>query len=300
MEYSVDKERTSLIRKIGNLISRPISARPLFGRESLGEAGQIRRSAGVPDDPVTALLRRIGSVGVLLGRTVVMLFNARCDKGESWKVAYRFTNGSAVFVVIAMAFVGMIMVYQSTEQLNRAVGDTTLVGASFLKLLVRVLGPTVIGMLLACRVGAGIAAEIGAMAVTDQLDAKRMCAADPVEVLMVPRLRGGILAALTLTIIGCFAAVIAGMYTGLAWFGMSPATYFNFSLIATVDTVQGLAKAFSYGVAVPIVSGACGLAAWGGARGVGQATTDAVVGSSFVIVMLDSVISLIAYMVSPS
>ena len=235
---------------------------------------------------------------MLLGRTGRLLFTARCDKGESWRVAYRFTNGSFWFVVIAMAFVGMIMVYQSTVQLDRAVGDTTLVGASFFKLLVRVLGPTVIGMLIACRVGAGIAAEIGAMSVTSQLDAMRMCAADPIETLMVPRLRGGIVAALTLTAIGCAAALYAGLLTGFAWFSMAPSTYLNFALVESTDIVQGVVKATCYGVAVPIVSGACGLSAHGGARGVGQATTDAVVGSSFVIVVLDSLISMISHLLA--
>lgn len=266
-----------------------------LGRDTLADAGQGSRVAQ-PQKPLEQLLRGIGRSGVLLGRAVRLLFTARSDKGESLKVAYRFTNGSFWFVVIAMAFVGMIMVYQSSIQLDRAVGDTTLVGASFFKLLVRVLGPTVIGMLLACRVGAGIAAEIGAMSVTSQLDAMRMCAAEPVETLIVPRLRGGIVASLSLCAIGCGASLFAGLITGLAWFSMAPSTYLNFSLVSSGDIVQGLVKAFCYGVTVPIVSGACGLAAHGGARGVGQATTDAVVGSSFTIVLLDSLISMISHM----
>ncbi len=213
------------------------------------------------------------------------------------RMAHRFTNQSASFIVIAMAFVGMIMVYQSTEQLSRAIGDTHLVGAGFIKLLVRVLGPTVIGMLIACRVGAGIAAEIGAMAVTDQLDAMRICSADPVEVLMVPRVRAGIVASLVLVLIGSTAAAFAGMMTGEVLFGMSPGTYWNFDLIGATDVLQGLTKAAVYGVTIPVVSGACGLAAHGGARGVGQATTDAVVGSSFAIVLLDSLVSLVFHVV---
>ena len=92
------------------------------------------------------------------------------------------------------------------------------------------------------------------------------------------------------------ASILAGLVTGVVCFAMSPATYWNLSLIATADVVQGVVKALTYGVAVPIVSGACGLAARGGARGVGQATTDAVVGSSFAIVALDSLISMIAHL----
>ena len=268
----------------------------LFRRFTLADdgTGDVKKH----QNPYCNGISRLGAVGVLLGRTLKLILTAKTDKGESWRIAHRFTNGSLVFVVVSMAFVGMIMVYQSTEQLARAVGDTHLVGASFLKLLVRVLGPTVIGLLIACRVGAGIAAEIGAMAVTDQLDAMRICAADPIETLMVPRLRGGIIAGLTLVIIGSAAAVLSGLFTGMMLFSMSPSTYWNLDLIEASDVIQGLAKAFCYGVAVPIVSGACGLGARGGARGVGQATTDAVVGSSFAIVMLDSVISLISHAVA--
>jgi phospholipid/cholesterol/gamma-HCH transport system permease protein len=267
----------------------------MFRQNTLADAGLQAHPAGPPSGPL-AVIVQLGAIGILLARTTRLLLTAKTDRGESRRMAHRYTNGSTLFIAVAMGFVGMIMVYQSTEQLSRAVGDTSLVGASFLKLLVRVLGPTVMGLLLACRVGAGIAAEIGAMAVTDQLDAMRMCAADPIEVLMVPRLRGGVIAAFTLAVIGAGAAILAGLATGIVCFGMSPATYWNLSMIGTADVVQGVAKALTYGVAVPIVSGACGLAARGGARGVGQATTDAVVGSSFAIVALDSLISMLAYL----
>jgi phospholipid/cholesterol/gamma-HCH transport system permease protein len=271
----------------------------LFDKHTLADAGLIPAADKPPFMPAV-VVGLVGSIGILLGRTGSQMVTARVDRGESWRMAHRFLNESVTFVVIAMAFVGMIMVYQSTEQLARAVGDTQLVGASFLKLLVRVLGPTVIGLLIACRVGAGIAAELGAMAVTDQLDAMRMCAAEPVEVLMVPRLRGGIIASLALAIIGSGASMLAGLLTGMILFGTSPGTYWNLDLIETSDVAQGLAKALVYGIAVPIVSGAVGLAARGGARGVGQATTDAVVGSSFAIVVLDSLISLIAHVFAGS
>jgi phospholipid/cholesterol/gamma-HCH transport system permease protein len=266
----------------------------LFGRHTLADDGIRPRRAGPPTGPL-AVVAHVGAIGILLGATLRLVLTAKTDRGESRRMAHRYTNGSLLFIAVAMGFVGMIMVYQSTEQLARAVGDTQLVGATFLKLLVRVLGPTVMGLLLACRVGAGIAAELGAMAVTDQLDAMRMCAADPIEALMVPRLRGAVIAAFTMAVIGSFAAILAGLATGIICFAMSPAAYWNLSLIGTADVVQGVAKALAYGVAVPIVSGACGLAARGGARGVGQATTDAVVGSSFAIVALDSLISMIAY-----
>lgn len=289
------KKRKSLFERISIFSKGPgPAARGLFGRHTLADDG-LRPTPPKQHGAFFEGTARLGSIGMLLGRTLTMIFTGKADKGATGRMAHRFTNGSLTFVIIAMSFVGMIMVYQSTMQLSRAVGDTSLVGASFLKLLVRVLGPTVIGLLVACRVGAGIAAEIGAMAVTDQLDAMRMCAADPVETLIVPRLRGGIIAGFTLTVIGCAASVLVGLLTALYGFGISVTTYWNLEIIATSDVVQGLVKSLLYGIAVPIVSGAFGLAARGGARGVGQATTDAVVGSSFAIVLLDSLVSLVAH-----
>ncbi|MBN2718951.1 MAG: ABC transporter permease [Deltaproteobacteria bacterium] len=293
-----NKNKTGLMSRFSGFLQKSkVTVWSPFGRDTFADAGEGSR-IGKPKGALETLFRSVGQSAILLWRTGRLLFTARCDPGESWRVAYRFANGSFWFVVIAMAFVGMIMVYQSTAQLERAVGDTTLVGASFFKLLVRVLGPTVIGMLIACRVGAGIAAEIGAMSVTSQLDAMRMCAAEPIETLMVPRLRGGIVAALSLTAIGCASSLYAGLLTGFAWFSMAPSTYMNFSLVSSSDILQGVVKSLCYGISVPIVSGACGLSAHGGARGVGQATTDAVVGSSFVIVVLDSLISMISHLLA--
>ncbi|MCP4606464.1 MAG: ABC transporter permease [Proteobacteria bacterium] len=266
--------------------------RNLFGRHTLADAG-YRATKPQPISGPASYVMQVGSIGMLFASTFRLFLTAKTDRGDTLRMIFRFTNKSAFFVVIAMSFVGMIMVYQSTEQLSRAIGDTHLVGAAFIKLLVCVLGPTVIGMLMACRVGAGIAAEIGAMAVTDQLDAMRMCAADPIEVLMVPRVRAGIVASLVLVVIGSGAAAFAGLVTGQVVYSVSPATYWNFNLVERTDIMEGILKAVIYGMVIPVISGAYGLAARGGARGVGQATTSAVVGSSFAIVMLDSLISLI-------
>jgi ABC-type transporter Mla maintaining outer membrane lipid asymmetry permease subunit MlaE len=106
----------------------------LFAKHTLADAGLA--PARERPFPPAEVISRVGAIGLLLGRTVSQLVTAKVDRGESWRMAHRFTNESVTFVVVAMSFVGMIMVYQSTEQLARAVGDTQLVGASFLKLLV--------------------------------------------------------------------------------------------------------------------------------------------------------------------
>lgn len=266
----------------------------LFGRHTLADAG-IRQKTGTKPGWAKEIVSDVGAFGLLLARTMRLLFTASTDK-DTLKLAHRYTNRSLSFIIVSMGFVGMIMVYQSTEQLSRAIGDTHLVGPSFIKLLVRVLGPTIIGLLIACRVGAGIAAEIGAMAVTDQLDAMRMCFADPIEVLLVPRVRAGIIAAFALTVVGAAASAGAGFATAVLLYSVSSGTFWNFELVSLPDVIQGMAKAISYGVVIPITAAVFGLRAKGGAGGVGRATTDAVVGASFAIVLIDSFISLIAHL----
>ena len=266
----------------------------LFGRFTLADAG-FGTTDSLQKSRSFALVRRIGAITLLLLSTFKLIISAKTDSKDTLKLTHRYTNRALLFVITAMSFVGMIMVYQSTEQLSRAVGDTHLVGPAFIKLLVRVLGPTIVGMLIACRVGAGIAAELGAMSVTEQLDAMRLCAADPIEVLMVPRVRAGILSSLILVIIGASASAAAGYATAAIMYGVSAPTFWNVSFVGIPDLVQGLIKALVYGILIPVISGTFGFSAMGGARGVGQATTDAVVGSSFAIVLFDSLISLIGH-----
>src|SRR5258705_1246565 len=91
-----------------------------------------------------------------------------------------------------MALLGMILVFQAGLQTKRVVPDLSLLGATYLQLLIRDLAASIGALMLATRVGAGIAAEIGSMVVTEQVDALRMCAADPIEYLVVPRFKAAI------------------------------------------------------------------------------------------------------------
>jgi phospholipid/cholesterol/gamma-HCH transport system permease protein len=193
----------------------------------------------------------------------------------------------------------MILVYQAGLQTKRVLPDFTMVGATYLELLVRDLAASIGALMLATRVGAGIAAEIGSMVVTDQVDALRMCAADPIEFLLVPRFLASIVMTTVLIIWCAFVATIAGAATANLAFDVSYATFFNVSLVGVGDLVTGLCKCLAYGAAIPIVSGYCGLAAKGGSEGVGLSTTRAVVSSSLAIVILDFLLSGAAFVVFP-
>ena len=210
---------------------------------------------------------------------------------------YEIGNKSLVFLCVVMGFIGMILVYQAGLQTKRVVPDLTLLGATFLELLVRDLAASICALMLATRVGAGIAAEIGSMVVTEQVDALRMCAADPVDYLIVPRFVASIVMTIMLVSIAACVAFATGMFTGQAFFQINPKTFVNLSLVDFGDLTIGVAKCLAYGAAIPVVSGYCGLSTFGGSEGVGWATTRAVVNSSLAVIILNFFISGAGYLI---
>jgi phospholipid/cholesterol/gamma-HCH transport system permease protein len=210
---------------------------------------------------------------------------------------YEIGNRSLGFLCIVMGFIGMILVYQGGLQTQRVVPDLSLLGATFLQLLVRDLAASICALMLATRVGAGIAAEIGSMVVTEQVDALRMCATDPIDYLIRPRFLASLSVFGALVVIAAGVAFLSGMWTAYAFFGINPRTFANVSMVNTGDLTIGLTKCVAYGAAIPVISGYCGLTAFGGSEGVGAATTRAVVSSSLAVIMLNFVISGSGYLV---
>ena len=210
---------------------------------------------------------------------------------------YEVGNKSLVFLCVVMGFIGMILVFQAGLQAKRVVPDLTLLGATFLELLVRDLAASISALMLATRVGAGIAAEIGSMVVTEQVDALRMCAADPIDYLIVPRFKASIVMTTVLVVLAGGVAFTTGMWTGYAFFDINPRTFVNVSMVDAGDLTIGLTKCVAYGAAIPVVSGYCGLSTFGGSEGVGWATTRAVVNSSLTVIILNFFISGAGYLI---
>lgn len=210
---------------------------------------------------------------------------------------YEIGNQSLVFLCVVMGFIGMILVFQAGLQAKRVVPDLSLLGATFLELLVRDLAASISALMLATRVGAGIAAEIGSMVVTEQVDALRMCAADPVDYLIVPRFKASIVMTTALVIIAAGVAFTTGMLTGYVFFEINPRTFVNMSMVDAGDLTIGLTKCVAYGAAIPVVSGYCGLSTFGGSEGVGWATTRAVVNSSLTVIIMNFFISGAGYLI---
>jgi phospholipid/cholesterol/gamma-HCH transport system permease protein len=224
-------------------------------------------------------------------RTLYYVVRGRREKHAVVRQMYAIGNESLFFVSITMGFIGMILVYQSGLQIRRLIPDFSRLGATYLELLVRDLAASIGALMLATRVGAGIAAEIGSMVVTEQVDALRMCAADPIDFLIVPRFLASLVMTTALVVWAGAVAFGTGAITANVAFDVPFRTFCDMSLIDWGDVVTGLAKCVAYGAAIPVVSGYCGLSTFGGSEGVGWATTRAVVNSSLAIIILNAVIS---------
>jgi phospholipid/cholesterol/gamma-HCH transport system permease protein len=212
-------------------------------------------------------------------------------KGEIWRQLYSIGNRSVVFIVVTLGFIGMVMTYEACLQLSRVTGDYSMVGMQYLRLIVSDFGPTLTGLMLATRVGAGIAAEIGSMKVTEQIDALRMSGVLPIDYLIVPRFVATLVMTLMLSTLGGLVMYAAGGLTAQFSFGVNPNLFFDLQLIRPRHLILMVTKAVAYGAAIPVVAGFCGLRARGSSEGVGWATTAAVIGSSFAVIVLDFVIS---------
>lgn len=237
--------------------------------------------------------------GVLM-QTLYYCFRGKRERGAVVEQAYIIGNGSVLFVTVTMVAIGMIMVVQSALQAMKVVPDLGMLGANIIQLMVRDFAATICAMMLATRVGAGIAAEIGSMVVTEQVDALRMCAADPIEYLVVPRFIASVVMTTVLTFWSLLVAITAGMLTARFQFDLNYSTFLNFNFVTLGDLSLCVMKSVAYGAAIPIVSAHRGLSTYGGSEGVGSATTSAVVHSSLTVIVLDLVLSVFGYFVFPT
>jgi phospholipid/cholesterol/gamma-HCH transport system permease protein len=254
--------------------------------------------AGTSFDPLAApraFFQATRDLSQVARRTLHFVLRGERRKGAVATQMYEIGYRSAAFLCVSLAFIGMIFVYQAGLQIRRLIPDTSQLGATYLELLVRDLAASICALLLATRVGAGIAAEIGSMVVTEQIDALRMCAADPVDYLVRPRFVASLLMTIVLTVIAGCAAFVSGMVTAQVFFSMNPRTFADASLVDFADVAVGVTKCIAYGAAIPIISAYAGLATRGGSEGVGLATTRAVVMSSLAVIVLNFVISTAGY-----
>jgi phospholipid/cholesterol/gamma-HCH transport system permease protein len=159
--------------------------------------------------------------------------------------------------------------------------------------ITRELGPVLAGLMVAGRIGAAMAAEIGTMRVTEQIDALTTLSTNPLNYLVAPRLVAGITMLPLLVVVGDIIGVFGGYLVSIYKLGFNPAIYIRNTIdfIETVDVVSGLVKASVFGFLVTLMGCYHGYNSRGGAQGVGAATTNAVVSASILILIFDYILT---------
>ena len=204
---------------------------------------------------------------------------------------------SLPIVLLTGVFTGMVLALQASVQLA-PFGATVFVGRFVAASMLRELGPVLSGIMVAGRVGAGIAAELGAMKVTEQLDALETLGAEPVRVLVLPRVLAAALAVPALALIADAAGLAGAALVSSVYVGIPVRTFWGAVLdqvamdgfiggVIPADLVQGIVKPFVFGIALSLLACHHGLRASGGTAGVGVATTRAVVSASITILIAD-------------
>ena len=248
--------------------------------------------------PFTGGLTWAWSVYDLAYETIRGMLTFRYSRRQFLEQCYEIGNRSLLFITFALGILGLISIYQVGYQVERILPDFTMMGAAFINVMIREFGPTITALMIATRVGSGIAAEIGSMVVTEQVDALRMCGADPVRYLVVPRAAACTLMVVLLSAYGIAVATAVGLVVAQEAYGVHYQTFLNLQLVGLDDVAVGLSKAIAYGVSIPIVAAHSGLHTTGGSEGVGWATTRAVVYTSFAVIVLDFILSAFGYLIA--
>jgi phospholipid/cholesterol/gamma-HCH transport system permease protein len=196
--------------------------------------------------------------------------------------------GSLPIVLVSGFFIGAVMVLQTGSQFVRF-GQTALTGDVVSLALVRELGPTLTGILVAGRCASGIASELGSMLVTEQVDAMRAMGTDPSRKLVTPRVLASILMLPLLTALNDFVGLLGGCVASVFSLRLGMVEFWNRAINALefADIMQGMTKPMVYGFILATVGCYQGLTVRGGTQGVGRATTQAVVVSSVMIIAAD-------------
>src|SRR5271168_3722087 len=195
-------------------------------------------------------------------------------------------------VGLTALFTGMVLALQSYTGFSRFSAEGAVATVVVLS-MTRELGPVISALMVAGRVGAAIAAEIGTMRVTDQIDALTTLSTDPLRYLVLPRLAAGLVTMPILVLVADIIGVFGGFLVGVYKLNFNPQAYLNgtWQHLETIDVVSGLVKAAVFGFIVALMGCYQGYHSRGGAEGVGRATTHAVVSASILILLVDYLIT---------
>ncbi len=255
----------------------------------------------IPGAAFLAFLNYLGELVKLAG----LVCQSLCIGQKRWKqyfaqiaeIGYR----SQVVIGITGAFTGAVLAAQALFQFKLFHLETAAGGLVSVSML-RELGPSITGLMLAGRVGSAMAAEIGTMKVTEQIDALRSMAVNPIDYLVTPRVLAMLTSVPLLIAESCALGIGASYVIGIYVFGVEPAYWVHYMEKYTelTDVLIAVIKGLTFGLLIVIISCHQGLKASNGAVGVGRGTTDAMVFSSLAILVANFFLTLLMQIVFPA
>ena len=245
---------------------------------------------------VAHFIEEMGRIMVFFIETLLWLFRPPLYLRNIFKQMEEIGVNSVGVVIIMASFTGMVLALQSYTGFKRFNAES-LVGTVVALSMTRELGPVLTGLIVAGRAGASMAAELGTMRVTEQIDALATMATNPVKYLAVPRVIAGFIMLPLLTIISNMLGIFGGYLVGVKVLDANPVVYMrrSFDYLEMNDVFSGLFKAAIFGLIIAVISCYKGFYAAGGAEGVGKATTGAVVISMMLILISDYFLTAILF-----
>ncbi|MCB1147148.1 MAG: ABC transporter permease [Leptospiraceae bacterium] len=236
------------------------------------------------------IFEAIGAFTIFSGQTIRWIFARPFDLRNLGYQMSEIGVKSIPVGVVSSFFVGMVMALQLGGPMEKQIqGISTYMGGGISLAMVRELAPVLTAVLLAGRVGSSIAAEVGTMKVTEQIDALTTLATNPVHYLSVPRFLASVISLPLITVMAIVVGILGGAIISYVSLDIPFNMYFENAqaLVKLNDLISGVAKTFFFGAEIALVSCFTGFRAKGGAEGVGQATIQAVVFSFMLIIVSD-------------
>src|SRR5918996_64172 len=249
---------------------------------------------------ILGALAWVGDVSLFGLRALREAFRPPFEVGEIIRHIYEFGWRSAPLIAASGFAVGVVLSMHTRASLERF-GAEAMIPAGLALALIKETGPLTCGLLLSGRIGAGIGAELGAMKVTEQIDALEATAVDAFRYLVVTRVIACVIALPILTTLMNFAGMLGGFLAEAAATGMSLPLYFDraFSLIDITDYVPATVKTMVFGFIIATISSYLGYTTQSGTEGVGRASTRAVVLSSILIIVANALLVRLIFFVFP-
>ncbi|MEL6159036.1 MAG: MlaE family lipid ABC transporter permease subunit [Cyanobacteria bacterium J06554_11] len=237
----------------------------------------------LPPDLVRWLQRLLSAI-FLGGQVLIHVISRPIHRRNTLEQMAAVGPQSLLIALVTSLFVGMVFTIQVTREFI-AFGATTAIGGVLAITLSRELAPVLTAVVLAGRVGSAFAAEIGTMRVTEQIDALQMLKSDPVDYLVIPRVIACALMLPLLNILAFITGMMGGTAVATTLYNIPLAVFLNSaqSFLSIWDLGSSLIKALIFGVLIAVIGSSWGLTTTGGAKGVGQSTTTAVVTSLLAI-----------------